>query len=76
MDFGAFVKIEDGLEGLVHISEIDWSLVEDPRSLFKVGDKIKAKIIEIKDGKISLSVKALKDNPWKSASKNTRKEMS
>ncbi|MEK7157719.1 MAG: S1 RNA-binding domain-containing protein [Patescibacteria group bacterium] len=73
VDFGAFVKIEDGLEGLVHISEIDWSLVEDPRSLFKVGDKIKAKIIEIKDGKISLSVKALKDNPWKSASKKYKK---
>ena len=73
VDFGAFVKIEDGLEGLVHISEIDWSLVEDPRSLFKVGDKIKTKIIEIKDGKISLSVKALKDNPWKSASKKYKK---
>lgn len=73
VDFGAFVKIEDGLEGLVHISEINWSLVEDPRSLFKVGDKIRARIIEIKDGKISLSVKALKDNPWKSASKKYKK---
>lgn len=73
VDFGAFVKIEDGLEGLVHISEIDWSLVEDPRSIFKVGDKIKARIIEIKDGKISLSVKALKDNPWKEASKKYKK---
>lgn len=65
VDFGVFLKLEEGLEGLVHISEIDWGLVEDPREMFKVGDKIKAKIIEIKDGKISLSVKALKENPWK-----------
>ncbi|MFA6515016.1 MAG: S1 RNA-binding domain-containing protein [Candidatus Paceibacterota bacterium] len=65
VDFGIFLKVEEGLEGLVHISEIDWGLVEDPRTMFKVGDKVKAKIIEIKDGKISLSVKALKENPWK-----------
>lgn len=65
VDFGVFVKLEDGLEGLVHISELDWGLVENPRTMFKVGDKIRAKIIEIKDGKISLSIKALKENPWK-----------
>jgi ribosomal protein S1 len=64
VDFGVFLKIEDGLEGLVHISEIDWGLIEDPRKLFKVGDKVKARIIEIKDGKISLSLKAFKENPW------------
>ncbi len=64
VDFGIFLKIEDGLEGLVHISEIDWGLIEDPRKLFKVGDKVKARIIEIKDGKISLSLKAFKENPW------------
>jgi small subunit ribosomal protein S1 len=65
VDFGIFLKVEEGLEGLVHISEIDWGLVEDPRSMFKVGEKIRAKIIDIKDGKISLSIKALKENPWK-----------
>ena len=65
VDFGVFLKLEDGLEGLVHISEIDWGLVEDPRAMFNVGDKVKAKVIEIKDGKISLSIKALKENPWK-----------
>jgi small subunit ribosomal protein S1 len=65
VDFGIFLKLEDGLEGLVHISEIDWGLVEDLKSLYKVGEKVKAKIIEIKDGKISLSIKALKENPWK-----------
>ena len=65
VDFGVFLKLEDGLEGLVHISELDWGLVEDPRSMFKVGESIKAKVIEIKEGKISLSIKALKENPWK-----------
>jgi small subunit ribosomal protein S1 len=65
VDFGMFLKIEEGLEGLVHISELDWGLVEDPHTLFKVGDQVQAKIIEIKDGKISLSIKALKENPWK-----------
>jgi len=64
VDFGVFLRLEEGLEGLVHISELDWGLVEDPRLLFKVGEKIKAKVIEIKDGKISLSIKALKENPW------------
>ncbi|MFZ1020047.1 MAG: S1 RNA-binding domain-containing protein [Minisyncoccia bacterium] len=65
VDFGIFLKLEEGLEGLAHISELDWGLVEDPRNLFKVGEKVKAKVIEIKDGKISLSIKALKENPWK-----------
>lgn len=65
VDFGVFLKIEEGLEGLVHISELDWGLVEDPRTMFKLKDKVKAKIIDIKDGKISLSIKSLKDNPWK-----------
>lgn len=64
VDFGVFLRLEDGLEGLVHISELDWGLVEDPRTMFKIGDKVKAKVIEIKDGKISLSIKALKENPW------------
>ncbi len=64
VDFGIFLKLEEGLEGLVHISEIDWGLVEDPKGMFRLGDKVKAKIIEIKDGKVSLSIKALKENPW------------
>ena len=64
VDFGVFLKLEDGLEGLVHISELDWGLVEEPRTMYKVGDKVHAKVIEIKDGKISLSIKALKENPW------------
>jgi small subunit ribosomal protein S1 len=67
VDFGVFVKLEQGLEGLVHISELDWGLVEDPRALFKVGERVEVKVIEIKDGKISLSIKALKENPWHTA---------
>jgi len=74
VDFGIFVKIEEGLEGLVHISEIDWGLVEDPHKFAKVGDKIKVKVIEVKDGKISLSIKALKENPWIEAAKKYKKD--
>lgn len=73
VDFGVFVKLEDGIEGLVHISEIGWGLVEDPRKLFKLNEKVRVKAIEIKDGKISLSLKALKDNPWKDAEKRYKK---
>jgi len=73
VDFGIFVKIEEGLEGLVHISEIDWGLVEDPRTLYKVNDKVSVKVIEVKDGKISLSIKALKQNPWTAAAKKYKK---
>ena len=67
VDFGLFIKVEEGLEGLVHISEMDWGLVENPRTLFKMGETVKAQVIEIKDNKISLSIKALKENPWVAA---------
>lgn len=73
VDFGVFVKIEEGLEGLVHISELDWGLVEDPRNIYKIDDKVKVRVIEVKDGKISLSIKALKENPWVNASKKYKK---
>lgn len=73
VDFGIFIKVEEGLEGLVHISEIDWSLVENPREMFKIGERVKAKIIEVKDDKISLSIKALKPNPWSEAEKKYKR---
>ena len=73
VDFGVFVKLEDGIEGLVHISEIGWGLVDDPRKIFKLGEKVRVKVIEVKDGKISLSIKALKENPWKDAEKRYKK---
>jgi small subunit ribosomal protein S1 len=75
VDFGAFIKFlppsktgdaseEDKLEGLVHISQLDWQLIEDPRKIIKVGDKVRAKIISIDDTRISLSVRELKTDPW------------
>lgn len=74
VDFGIFVKIEQGLEGLVHISELDWGLVEDTRSLYKVGDKVQVKVIEVKDDKISLSIKQLRTNPWTDAATKFTKD--
>ena len=73
VDFGIFVKIEEGLEGLIHISELDWALVENPADLYKVGEKVTAQIIEIKNNKISLSSKALKTNPWQAAGEKYKK---
>lgn len=60
-DFGVFIKFHQGkLEGLIHISELDQGLVEDPSEIVKVGQKIKAKIINIEGSKVFLSLKALK----------------
>ena len=73
-EFGVFIKLEEGLEGLVHISEMDWALVENPKSRYKVGDALKVKVIEIKDDKISLSIKALQDDPWKAAAAKFKKD--
>ena len=63
-DFGAFVKLTDGVEGLIHISEIDWKLIDDPRDFLKVGEIIQAKVVSTEGNKISLSLKALKEDPW------------
>lgn len=63
VDFGIFVKF-DGLEGLVHISELSWQRVDDPANLVKIGDKVKAEIIGIEDSKITLSIKKLQKDPW------------
>jgi len=83
VDFGAFVKIPiadssaekdlDSLEGLIHISELDWQLIDDPSQIVKAGDKLKAKIIDITNGKISLSLKALKEDPWQSIEEKIKK---
>ena len=63
VDFGAFVNV-DGIEGLIHISEISWDRVEDPNMYVKVGDQVKAKIIAIDKDRLSLSIKQLQDDPW------------
>ena len=64
VDFGAFVEFDDGLEGLVHISELAWQRIDDPRNVVNVGETIKAEIISIEKGKISLSIKKLNRDPW------------
>lgn len=61
------------LEGLIHISELDWSIVEDPSIIVKVREKVNAKIIEITEGRISLSLKALKKDPWEEIEKKFKK---
>ncbi len=63
-DFGAFVRLSDTLDGLIHSSEIDWKFIEDPREVLHSGDEITAKIISLDGGRVSLSLKALKDDPW------------
>ena len=73
-EFGVFVKLEESLEGLVHISEMDWALVENPKTRYKIGEIVKVQVIEIKDGKISLSIKTLVDDPWKAASTKYHKD--
>ncbi len=63
VDFGIFVNV-NGVEGLVHISEIAWDRVDNPSSYVKVGDKVSAKIISIDRDKLSLSMKQLLADPW------------
>ncbi|UZE93321.1 MAG: S1 RNA-binding domain-containing protein [Candidatus Nealsonbacteria bacterium] len=87
-NFGAFIKFplsskssakekasskKEQLEGLIHISELDWKIIEDPAETVKVGDKVKAKILDISNGKVSLSLKALKKDPWKGIEKKYKK---
>lgn len=62
-NYGAFVKLENDLSGLVHVSQISSKRVKMPSDVLKVGDKVKAKVIAIKDGKISLSMKVLEEKP-------------
>lgn len=63
IDFGAFVNV-DGIEGLIHISEISWERVEDPRQYVKPGQTVKAKIIAIDKDRLSLSLKQMQEDPW------------
>ncbi|MFA5211475.1 MAG: S1 RNA-binding domain-containing protein [Patescibacteria group bacterium] len=63
--FGAFIKFGEGLEGLVHISEIVWQRIDHPKDVLKAGDKVKAQIIDLNKSKIYLSLKRLVDDPWK-----------
>jgi len=67
-DFGVFVEFGEKLEGLIHISELAWQRIDDPRDLFKVGEIVKAEIIKVDGSKIFLSSKKLKEDPWKNIS--------
>jgi len=67
VDFGAFIEFGDNLEGLVHISELAWQRIDNPSDFVKVGDKVKAKIINIEGSRISLSMKAMLTDPWQQA---------
>lgn len=64
VDFGLFVSIGDGVEGLVHISEVSWKRVNDLRTLYSVGDDIEVVVTGVSDGKVSLSAKRLTLDPW------------
>ena len=67
MNYGVFIEIEEGIEGLVHISEFSWTKhIKHPADIYKVGDRLKTIILSIdKDNKkISLGIKQLSDNPW------------
>lgn len=67
-DFGIFVEIQatktTNLEGLVHISELSWEKVGKPSDIYKEGDKVKVKVLEVKNGKLSLTIKGAKKDPW------------
>jgi len=73
VDFGAFLKFGENLEGLIHISELDWAIIENPSEIVKAGEKVKAKIIEISGDKVFLSLKALKKDPWQEIDKKYKK---
>ncbi len=66
-DFGAFIQLNEHLEGLAHISELDWQIIGHPNQVLEENQKVKAQIIDIQNGQISLSLKALKENPWQKA---------
>jgi len=79
-DFGAFIKFpvpaeneNEKIEGLIHISELDWQLVENPAEVVKVGEVVKAQIIDINNNQVFLSLKSLKKNPWEEIEKQYKK---
>tara|TARA_Y100001970_G_scaffold294372_1_gene452055 strand:+ start:13456 stop:15309 length:1854 start_codon:yes stop_codon:yes gene_type:complete len=75
MNYGAFVEIEEGIEGLIHISEISWTKhIRHPSDIYKIGDNVDAVVlsIDIETKKISLGVKQLEDNPWSDIEKKIK----
>lgn len=82
-DFGVFIRFpldgqtadgkDSSIEGLIHISELDWQLVQNPAEMVKVGEELKAQIIDIKGNQVFLSLKSLKENPWEKVEKEYKK---
>jgi small subunit ribosomal protein S1 len=84
-DFGVFIRFpltedaqgtegkDSSIEGLIHISELDWQLVQNPAEIVKVGETVKAKIIDINNNQVFLSLKSLKENPWEKVEKEYKK---
>ncbi len=83
-DFGVFIRFplvdetevggkDSSIEGLIHISELDWQLVQNPAEMVKVGEIVKAQIIDINNNQVFLSLKALKENPWEKVEKEYKK---
>jgi len=85
-DFGVFIRFplvdeasvssekkDESIEGLIHISELDWQLVQNPAEVVKVGEVIKAQIIDINNNQVFLSLKSLKENPWEKIEKEYKK---
>ena len=68
-DFGAFIDL-GGVDGLLHISEMSWGRVENPKKVFKVGDELKVLVKDIHDTKIALSLKFPESNPWANATED------
>ena len=68
-DFGAFIDL-GGIDGLLHISEMSWGRVENPKKVFKVGDELKVLVKDIHDTKIALSLKFPESNPWANAAED------
>ncbi|MBC8310863.1 MAG: 30S ribosomal protein S1 [Candidatus Marinimicrobia bacterium] len=67
MNYGAFIELEEGVEGLIHVSEMSWTRhIKHPSDMFKMGDDVEVKVlsVDLEDKKISLGIKQLQDNPW------------
>ena len=61
--YGAFIDLGDRISGLVHVSQIAFKRVNDPADVLKIGEEVKVKVLNVKDGKLSLSIKALLERP-------------
>ncbi len=68
-NFGIFINFDEKMEGLIHISELAWQRIDNPSNFFKVGDEVKAQVIEVNGSKIFLSIKRLEKDPWSDVDK-------